>query len=217
MANKLPTVFGLLRRHFLAGLLILIPLGVITWIISSVLGSLWRLNLLLPDEWRPENFLPDPSLAFLLNLGFTIAGALFLALTISLLGWVSKQYLGLKALELVGEIIQRIPVVRSIYSALDQLIRALASGEGQQFSRVVYVEFPSKGIWTLAFVTGAARLPGSSEPHLSLFIPMTPNPTSGFYLVVPEASVRESNMKVEEAFKTILSLGIAQGAQGTAK
>jgi len=179
--NQIPALGKLLKSYFFAGILVLIPLGVIAWILAGALGALWRLHELLPDAWQPENYLPDPGLARLLNVAF------------------------------VGEeIIQRIPVVRSVYSALDQLLRTLAAGGGQQFNRVVYVEYPRKGIWALAFVTGAAREKNIPEGHLNVYIPTTPNPTSGFHLIVPEADVKESGMTVEHAFKTILSLGIAQ-------
>ena len=156
--NQIPALGKLLKSYFFAGILVLIPLGVIAWILAGALGALWRLHELLPDAWQPENYLPDPGLARLLNVAFVIVAVLVLATGVSVLGWVSRQYLGRKALDFIGEeIIQRIPVVRSVYSALDQLLRTLAAGGGQQFNRVVYVEYPRKGIWALAFVTGAAR------------------------------------------------------------
>ena len=208
--QQIPNVGALVRSHFFAGLLVVIPLGVISWILGSALHWLWRLQDLLPDSWQPENFLQDRALALLVNVAFTIAAALILAFGVSLIGWISRQFLGQKFLEFLGEIIQHIPVVRSIYSALDQRLRTIAAGGGQQFNRVVYIEYPRKGVWALAFVTGAARGPGAPEGHLNVYVPTTPNPTSGFHLLVPEGEVRESHMKVEEAFKTILSLGIAQ-------
>lgn len=208
--GRLPNFSALLRKHFFAGLLVVIPLVVIGWILGAAMGTLWRLQELLPLAWRPEAWIEDPGMAFLFNLLFTVGVALVLALFVSILGWASKQYLGEKVLEIIGGIIQRIPVVRSIYSALDQLLRTMASGGGQQFSRVVYVEYPRKGMWTLAFVTGPAKGPAVPPGHLNIYVPTTPNPTSGFHLLVAENEVRESQMKVEEAFRTILSLGIAQ-------
>lgn len=208
--SHIPNLGALLKSHFFAGLLVITPLGVITWILATALGTLWRLHELLPGNWQPENVFQDPTVATVVVIGFTIGATLVLAMGISFLGWISKQYLGQKALEIVVEIIQRIPVIRSIHSALDQLLRALASGGGKQFNRVVYVEYPRPGLWTLAFVTGASAGPKSNEPHLKLYVPTTPNPTSGFYLIVPEKEVCESRLTVEEAFKTILSLGIAQ-------
>lgn len=202
--------FSLLKQHFFAGLLVVIPFVVIVWIITWVLTVLWRLHGFFPEDLLPESVLADPYLSTLLNVLFTVAAALILALFISILGWASKQYLGQKFLDFLGEIIQRIPVIRSVYSALDQLLKTIAQGGGQQFSRVVYVEYPRKGMWTLAFVTGPARGPAAPENHLNIYVPTTPNPTSGFYLIVPENEVRESHMRVEDAFKSILSLGIAQ-------
>jgi len=202
-----------LRTHFFAGLLVVIPLSVIAWILFASLRALWGVHRLLPVSWQPESFLGDQALATFLNLMITLGLALLAAVGVSLLGWTSKQYLGKKALEVIGYLIQRIPVIRSIYSALDQLLRTLAAGGGQQFSRVVYIEYPRKGVWALAFVTGPAQGRAVPSRHLNVYIPTTPNPTSGFHLIVPEEEVRESHMKVEEAFKTILSLGIAQSGQ----
>jgi uncharacterized membrane protein len=199
-----------LKSHFFTGLLVVIPLGVIAWILIAALGALWRVHEILPESWRPDTVLGDTSFATLLNLVLTLALALVLAIGISFLGWVSKQYLGKKALEMIGGLIQRIPVIRSVYSALDQLLRTLAAGGGQQFSRVVYIEYPRKGVWALAFVTGPAQGPAVPSRHLNVYVPTTPNPTSGFHLIVSEDEVRESHLKVEEAFKTLLSLGIAQ-------
>lgn len=199
-----------LKNHFFAGLLVLIPLGVIAWILLSSLRILWRVHEFLPEEMRPETFLGNPALATVLNLLLTIGLAVLFAVGISFLGWASKQYLGRKILQFLGEAIQKIPVIGSIYGALDQLMQAVMAGGGQQFNRVVYVEYPRKGVWTLAFVTGAAHGPGFPDHYLNIYIPTTPNPTSGFYLIVPDNDVKESHLTVEEAFKTILSLGIAQ-------
>jgi uncharacterized membrane protein len=106
-------------------------------------------------------------------------------------------------------------VIRGVYSALDQLLRTLANGGGQQFNRVVYIEYPRKGLLAIAFVTGPARGPAVPPGHLNVYVPTTPNPTSGFHLIVPENEVRESLLKVEDAFKTILSLGLAQPGEST--
>jgi uncharacterized membrane protein len=191
-------------------MLVVLPLGVIAWISVSVLQTLWMLPHILPESWRPEYWITDPNLAELVNAGIVFLLALLLVLLISLLGWISTQYLGKKILDSIGHLIQRIPVLRSVYSALDQLLRTFTSGSGQQFNRVVYLEYPRKGVWTLAFVTGSAKGPAAPEQHLNVYVPTTPNPTSGFHLIVSESDVRDSEMSVEEAFRTILSLGIAQ-------
>jgi uncharacterized membrane protein len=206
-------ILTILKRNFLAGLFIVLPIGVIGWIIGSVVGLLWKLPYLLPYDLQPAHvFYDHAGIALFFNSLFTIAATLVLAFAISFVGWVSKQYLGRKALEWLAELISHIPVIRSIYSALDQLLKTLASGDGGQFSRVVYIEYPRKGVWALAFVTGPAKGPSVPERHLNVYIPTTPNPTSGFHLLIPETDVRESHLSVEEAFKTILSLGIAQSS-----
>lgn len=199
-----------LRGHFLAGLLVVIPLAVIAWIVGAVLGSLWQLLDLLPESLQLKHVFADPTLQQGFNALLIVVLTGLFALGIVVLGWVSRQYLGLKALELIGSVIQRIPLIRSVYSALDQLLRTMAPGGGQQFNRVVYIEYPRKGIWALAFVTSPARGPAVPPGHLNVYVPTTPNPTSGFHLIVPEGEVKDSQMKVEDAFKTILSLGIAQ-------
>jgi uncharacterized membrane protein len=200
----------LLKRHFLAGLLIVIPIFVIGWMLGAVIGVLWRLPGLLPGEWQPDVLFHDSSMAMLVNMAFTILSTAVLAIAIAFVGWVSKHYLGRKILLFLGEVISRIPLIRSVYSALEQLMRAFGSGDGRQFSRVVYIQYPSKASWAIAFVTGEAKGPGAPANHLNVYVPTTPNPTSGFHLLVPENEVRDSPMSVEEAFKTILSLGIAQ-------
>ena len=195
-------VLKFFKKHFFAGLLVLIPFGVIVWIVGITLNSILRLHNLLPANLRPDH----PAMNLLLGIGDIV----IIILAISSLGWVSKHYVGKKILELIEEIIQRIPLIRSIYSALDQLLKTFAAEGGQQFHRVVYVEYPRKGIWTLAFVTSHTKATGIPKNHLNIYVPTTPNPTSGFYLIVPESEVKECDLKVEDAFKVILSLGIAQ-------
>lgn len=202
----------LLKSHFFTGALVLAPLGVIAWITAWAAGILWQLRDLLPEQWNPEQLFPSPALGTLINIAIIAAAVFFLAICVSALGWASKHYLGRKVLEWLAQGIERIPVLRSIYSALDQLLKTMAAQGSQQFNRVVYVEYPRKGTWVLAFVTGPARLP-HGEPglnYINIYVPTTPNPTSGFHLIASENEVRDANMRVEDAFKVILSLGIAQ-------
>lgn len=216
--DPLPRLGALLRSHFLSGLLVVTPFGVILWMAVVALQTLWGLRKVVPDAWRPEAWMPEPALAWLVDLALLAGLAIVLALGVSLVGWVSKQLLGQKMLDYVaGHVIQRIPVLRSVYGALEQLLRTFAQGGGHQFHRVVYVEYPRSGVWTLAFVTGPARLPGFPDGHLNVYVPTTPNPTSGFHLIVAEAEVLESPLGVEEAFRTILSLGIAQSGIAPAR
>lgn len=200
------------RDHFFTGLLVFLPFAVILWLVGAVLKFLNSLHEYLPGFLQPEQLSSLPWVLQLVRPGITFILVAGMVAGLSFLGWASKHYLGMKLLELLSDFIQRIPVIRSIYGSLDQLLRAIAAGGGGQFSRVVYVEYPRKGIWAIAFVTGPSHSPGIPKGHLNLYVPTTPNPTSGFHLIVPESEVQETSLRVEDAFKTILSLGIAQGS-----
>lgn len=193
-----------LKDNFLTGLLVLFPLGVIAWILTAIFQMVWSFRYWLPLELQPQSAASDALLTIVI-FGIFVAG-------VSAVGLFSKFYLGRKILGWLGFLIQRIPLIRSIYSALDQLTQAFSQGgdTGRQFSRVVYVEFPRAGVWTLAFVTGNNKNPALPNGCVNLFVPTTPNPTSGFFLIAPENELRETHMSVEEAFKNLISLGIAR-------
>lgn len=191
-----------LKNNFLAGLLVIFPLSVIAWILSALFATLWSFRNWLPQELQPQSVFGN-SLFSLGVLAVLIAG-------VSAIGLFSKFYLGRQIFQSLGYLIQRIPLIRSIYSALEQLTRAFAKGGSSgQFSRVVYIEYPRIGVWTLAFVTGENKNPVLPDAHVNLFVPTTPNPTSGFFLIARNSDLRESGMSVEEAFKNLISLGIA--------
>jgi uncharacterized membrane protein len=202
----------LFRQNFLAGVFVLIPFVAAAWILGKVFAALWTFHLLIPEDWKPIYHF-DPFAAQLLNFAITIGLTVVFAFGVSSLGWFSKNVLGARVLAFFSHLIQRIPVVRAVFTSLNQLFKTMASGDKQQFSRVVYLEYPRKGTWALAFVTSPAKSPlgekSEGEKYINLYVPTTPNPTSGFHLIVPESEVRNSNLSVEDAFKTILSLGIA--------
>lgn len=168
---------------------------------------MWKFHSLLPEDWQPSHYL-NPLPARLLNIAISLGILFTLVLFISIFGWLSKRYFGRQLLKTASQFIERIPVVRSIYSSLNQLINTMASSDKNQFSRVVYVAYPNEKTHTLAFVTASVSF--QNQPgFLHVYVPTTPNPTSGFFLVVKETDVLESGLTVEEAFRTILSLGIA--------
>lgn len=205
---------SLFRRHFLTGVFVLIPFLAAAWIIGKVLAALWTLHLLIPEEWKPIYHF-DPFVAQLLNFAITVGLTVLFAFGVSSLGWFSKKILGARVLAFLSQLVQRIPIVRAVFSSLNQLLKTMASGDKQQFSRVVYLEYPRKGTWALAFVTSPAKAPTgetAAEKYLNVYVPTTPNPTSGFHLIVAESEVRDSHLTVEDAFRTILSLGIASDA-----
>lgn len=210
-STRIPHPSRLIREHFFTGILTVVPFLVIVWLAGIVLENVWQLRALIPSVILPENLFDNETMVAIMNFLFLGLVCIGLVFGISFVGWISKKVLGKKILRFLYEIIQYVPVLRSIYTALDQLLRTFASQQGgKQFNRVVYVEFPKEGSWTLAFVTGPAKVKAIGENLLNVFVPTTPNPTSGFFFLVPENKVIETQYSVEEAFRIIISLGIAQ-------
>lgn len=194
--------FEIVRRDFVAGLLALAPLGVTIWVIGWVIAFLD--NLLLPRILRLFGLEEAARTPFL--------GVIFSVVVIVLFGILVRNLLGQRMLAIWENWMTRIPVARGIYGSVKQLVETIIQTKGhEQFRRVVLVEYPRKGMYGLGFVTNRVKglLPGHADEELtSIFIPTTPNPTSGFYLLVPEADLIDVDLSVEEAFKLIMSAGL---------
>ena len=165
------------------------------------------LLLLLPVEWRPETV-----------LGFTIPGfGLILAIGILLVtGVIGANLLGRSVLRLWEGFLAQIPLVRTVYSSVKQIMSSLLSTGSQSFRKVLLIEYPRKGIWTVCFQTGAAATEIQSKldkEAIMVFVPTTPNPTSGFIMAVPVEDTRELDMDIETALKLVMSLGIAANTE----
>lgn len=190
-----------LRRYFIAGLLVWLPLGVTILLIKFLIDFMDQAVQWLPVALRPENL-----------FGFRIPGlgAVLVVVLLLLTGVIVAHLFG-RQLVAVGErLLARIPLVRAIYSAAKQLTETLFSGSGQSFRKVVLVEYPRAGLWTLAFLTGtgAAEVRQKTGRDLiNIFVPTTPNPTSGFFLMAARDSVIELDMSVDSALRIILSAG----------
>ncbi len=193
-----------LGRYFVTGILVFAPIGITVWAIAWIVQRLD--NAILPPLLK----LALPGLEEPPRLPFV--GALFTLVVILLLGVIARHFFGAEAVRLSERVLERVPVARSIYAGVKQLVEAIFKASGPSaFRRVVLIEYPRKGIWAVAFTTGTARgivqdlTPGTM---VNCFVPTTPNPTSGFYLLVPEDEVTEANLSVEEAFKLVMSAGI---------
>ncbi len=191
-----------LRRYIVAGLLIWVPLGVTFLVIKLLIDLMDRTLVLIPAPYRPENL-----------LGFKIPG-LGVALTVLVVivtGMIFANLFGRKLVRIWEVILARIPLVRSIYSSVKQITQTLFSAKGKSFRKVVLVEYPRRDLWTLAFVTGPA-VPIfediTGESLVNIYVPTTPNPTSGFFLMVPKKDIVELEMSVEAGLKMILSTGV---------
>jgi uncharacterized membrane protein len=190
-----------LRRYFFAGLLVLLPLVITLWLLRWIIGIMDGLLNFLPSYLNPFSYLP-----------FTIPGlrALFALGLILLLGFLATGVVTRRLLAVWERFLGRIPVFRGIYTSVQRLVESIFS-QDQSGRRVVLIEYPRKGIYTVGFATGLAggELKKKGEDHLvNVFVPTTPNPTAGFYLLVPEKDVVALEMSPEEAFKLIVSGGM---------
>jgi uncharacterized membrane protein len=193
-----------LRRYFVAGLLVWIPLGITLWVLSLLVDLMDQSLLLLPAQFRS-----DALFGFHLpGLGIILTVAIVLAT-----GALAANFFGRKLLALGDHLLGRVPVVRSIYGGVKQISDTLFSPEGKAFRRAVLVRYPHPGVWTVALVTGApenelADILGRDQ--ISVFVPTTPNITAGFFLVVPRSETIELDMNVDAALKYIISMGVAE-------
>lgn len=196
-----------LKNDLVAGLLVVIPLATTIWLTINVTN--WVINVLtkIPQQINPFDGL-HPILVNILNL---LVGLFVPLLSILLIGLITRNIAGKWLLDVGERLLQAIPLAGSVYKTLKQLLETLLKDSGNRFRQVVLVEYPRRGIWALAFVTGSLnseiqlQMP---EPMLNLFIPTTPNPTTGWYAVVPAQDVVNLSMSVEDAFKVIVSGGI---------
>lgn len=194
-----------LRNYFLTGLVVAAPIGltvyITTWFVDLV--DTWVIPL-LPAEYQPDRFLP-----------FNIPGlGLIIALVLlTLLGALAANIIGQGLLSLTERVVERMPIVRGIYGALKQIFETVLSQSANSFREVALVEYPRKGSYTLAFITTGVRsdLPGlAGREMIGVFVPTTPNPTSGFFLYMPREEVTVLDMTVEDGLKAIVSLGIVE-------
>ena len=201
---------ALLRRYLIAGLLIWVPLVITIAVVKALVDFMDRSLLLLPAAWRPEVW-----------LGFAVPG-LGLLLTASILlltGLLATNIFGRRLVAAWEGLLARIPLVRHIYGAVKQVAETVFSSQGDAFRKVLLIEYPRQGIWTLAFQTGAAPTEVQRRTDtglITVFVPTTPNPTSGFIMMVPRADTVELDMAVEDALKLIMSLGVVAPREAAA-
>ena len=197
-----------LRRYFITGLLVWVPIVITVWVLSVLVGTMDQTLLLLPSAFRPERW-----------LGFHVPGigALLTLLVIFLTGVFAANILGQRLVRYWERAMARIPVVNSIYNGVKQVSDTLFSPTGQAFRKALLVQWPSAGMWTIAFLTGkpggdvANHLQGD---YVSVYVPTTPNPTGGYFVMMPRSAVIELDMSVDEALKYIISMGVVSPGAG---
>jgi uncharacterized membrane protein len=190
------------RKYIITGLLIWIPLVITLWVLKLIVETLDQTLLLLPEQWRTESFLGVhiPGLGVILTLVIVFVTGVF-----------ATNFFGARLVHLWHEILHRIPVVNSIYSSVKQISDTLFSSSGQAFRKALLVQWPREGMWTIAFLTGtpgggvARHLP---DDCLAVYVPTTPNPTGGYFVIVQRKDVIELDMTVDQALKYIISMGV---------
>jgi len=191
-----------MKKYLITGLLIWIPLVITLWVLKLVVDVLDQTLLLLPLEFRTENWL---------GLHVPGMGAVMTLVIVFLTGLFATNLLGARLVHWWHVILHRIPVVNSIYSSVKQISDTLFSSSGQAFRKTLLVRWPHEGMWTIAFLTGVPG--GDLANHLkgdyvSVYVPTTPNPTGGYFVVVARKDVIELDMSVDEALKYIISMGV---------
>ena len=190
------------RKWLLAGLLVLVPLGITVWLLNWFIATLDQTLNFLPTSWHPDKL-----------IGFRIPGfGVLLALAIVLvIGAVTSNFFGRKLVSWWDQLLNRIPIVRSIYSSVKQVSDTLFSENGNAFRKALLVQWPREGVWTIGFQTGT---PGGdvnnhlSGDYLSVYVPTTPNPTGGYFVMLKRQDCIELKMSVDEALTYVISMGV---------
>jgi len=191
-----------MRRYLIAGLLVWVPLGITLWVLNALVSALDQTLLLVPESLRPDNL-----------LGFHIPGFGVLLSFVILLGTgvLAANFFGARLIATWESLLARIPFVKSIYLSVKQVSDTVLSDQGTAFRKALLVEFPRPGCWMIAFQTGtpaAAVASHLSGEYVSIYVPTTPNPTGGYFVIVPTSAVHELDMSVDDALKYIISMGV---------
>ena len=190
------------RKWLLSGLLVLVPLIITLWVLEWVISTLDLTLKILPEAWHPDR---------LLGLHIPGLGVLFALIVVLLIGALASNIIGNQLVDWWHALLQRIPVVRSIYSGVKQVSDTLFSEKGNAFRQAVLVQWPREGLWTIAFVTGepggelTRHLPGE---YLSVYVPTTPNPTGGYFVMLKRSDCVVLDMSVDEALTYVISMGV---------
>ena len=191
-----------MKKYLITGLLIWIPLVITIWVLKIIFDMLDQSLLLLPAHWRPDAWLPFhiPGLGAVLTIAVVFGTGVF-----------ARNFFGAQLVQLWHQVLHRIPVVNSIYSSVKQISDTVFSSSGQAFRKALLVQWPHEGMWTIAFLTGSPSgdVAENVPPDcISVYVPTTPNPTGGYFVIVPRAGVIELEMSVDQALKYIISMGV---------
>jgi len=202
---KRPGLIARLRSSFLTGLVVIAPVAMTMWLLWTTMGWIDSVVLpLVPDQIQPEKY-----------IGINLRGVgliIFLIFTV-LVGWIAKGLIGRSLISFAESFVQRMPVVRSVYSGVKQIAETVFAQSERSFEKACLIQYPRKGIWAIGFISTeakgeVAREAETDDTLISVFVPTTPNPTSGFLLFFPKSDIIELDMSVEDAAKLVISAGL---------
>lgn len=191
-----------MRKYIITGLLIWVPLAITLWVLNFIIGTMDQSLRLLPEQWHPR---------MLIGRDIPGLGAVLTLVVVVLTGLLGHNLLGQRLVQFWEALLGRIPIVRSIYSSVKQVSDTILSPNGQAFRQAMLVQYPRSGVWTIAFQTGtpADEVRRHVETDMvAVYVPTTPNPTSGFFLMFPRSEVIELSMSVDQALKYVVSMGV---------
>lgn len=198
----------LVKKYLITGLLIWIPVVITAWVLNLLVSTMDQTLLLLPEQWHPDR---------VLGIHIPGLGVVLTLVIVFVTGLLAANFIGRRVVAVWEGVLNRIPVVKSIYGGVKQVSDTLFSSTGQAFRKALLVQYPREGAWTIAFQTGT---PGGDVlnhlqgEYVSVYVPTTPNPTSGFFLIFPRCDVIELDMSVDEALKYVVSMGVVAPASG---
>ena len=213
MPPSKPGLFARLRAYFLTGVIVVAPISITIYLALAFIEFVDRnVTPLIPDRYNPANFLKFafPGLG---EVQFTVPGfgLIVVFIVVTLVGFLTANFLGRTFISFGERLVGRMPVIRSIYNALKQILETILAQSNTSFREVVLVEYPRRGLWAVAFITSAAKgevARGTGENTIAVFLPTTPNPTSGFLLFVKDSDLIRLDMSVEEGVKLVISAGM---------
>ena len=191
-----------LKNYFLTGLLVILPIFITVYVILSLIRAMDAILKYIPAKYLPETYL---------QIDIPGLGLILVVVLVFVVGLLTRNFIGRKIVHLGENIVDRIPLVRVLYTGVKQLLEPLFLQKTNAFKRVALIEYPRRGVHVIGFVTGESKgevQNKTSKNMMNVFVPTTPNPTSGFYILIPEDEVVYLNMSVEDAFKLIISGGI---------
>ena len=195
-----------IKKSFFAGVIVIIPIGLTVYVLRAVFDMSLAVGGKIAEPLK--KIVDDAFPGF--DLLASISGLLLVLFTLIIIGFLARNVAGRRVVKWIDNLFKKIPLISMVYTTTKQIIESFSGGRENSFSKVVFVEYPRKGVWTLGFVTKETKN-DNNQRFYNLFVPTTPNPTSGFFLIIPIDDVKETDINVEEGFQMIVSSGMVSG------